>query len=490
MTEATVASQGQDTEQGKSNAAPALIAAGVILLLCVTLGPPAALGGLVLAIITVAVKVIFGPILWLIKLFVGLISGGASGGESGPEALSGGKVPSVVASAVSGDGSGTLKTDTIPPDLVKPIEDAGNICTDIGPVVIASIIDQGSAFKADYTGSDGRQGIAPLAPDVFAKWGQDDDHNGQVSAFDTTDSIMATGRYLCDLAKQTQKLKDDGDTEGEGSVLDYTLAAYLVGYDKVRDAKGLPQDQEVRTQILVLRGLFAKYKGGDAPKKKSPSSSPSSSKTPAPSDTSGNLTEAKFDELFPGRNSFYTYASLSEAMKAFPEFANSGSDTAKKQELAAFLANVSHETGGLGAIVEENTANYGNYCDPNASYGCPAGKASYYGRGPLQLSWNTNYKSAGDALGIDLLNDPDRVAKDSSVAWKAALWFWMNSSGAGSVTPHNAILNNGFGETIRSINGKIECAGGPGAASVQSRVTAYQNITKSLGVEPGNNLSC
>jgi hypothetical protein len=118
------------------------------------------------------------------------------------------------------------------------------------------------------------------------------------------------------------------------------------------------------------------------------------------------VSEAQFNQMFPGRNSFYTYSGLKAAMSAYPAFANTGSDTVKKQEAAAFLANVSHETGGLVHIVEQNTANYPHYCDWSQPYGCPAGQAAYYGRGPIQLSWNFNYKAAGDALGIDLLNNP------------------------------------------------------------------------------------
>ncbi|HBF78817.1 MAG TPA: chitinase, partial [Streptomyces sp.] len=57
------------------------------------------------------------------------------------------------------------------------------------------------------------------------------------------------------------------------------------------------------------------------------------------------LSEAQFDDMFPNRNSFYTYSGLTAALSAYPDFANAGSDTVKKQEAAAFLANVSHETG-------------------------------------------------------------------------------------------------------------------------------------------------
>ncbi|RAJ61130.1 carbohydrate binding protein, partial [Streptomyces sp. KhCrAH-43] len=107
------------------------------------------------------------------------------------------------------------------------------------------------------------------------------------------------------------------------------------------------------------------------------------------------VSEAQFNQMFPGRSSFYTYSGLVAALDAYPGFANTGSDTVKKQEAAAFLANVSHETGGLVYVVEQNTANYPHYCDSSQPYGCPAGQAAYYGRGPIQLSWNFNYKAAG-----------------------------------------------------------------------------------------------
>ncbi|GHA49471.1 chitinase [Streptomyces tauricus] len=202
------------------------------------------------------------------------------------------------------------------------------------------------------------------------------------------------------------------------------------------------------------------------------------------------VSEAQFNQMFPNRNSFYSYSGLKAAMSAYPAFANTGSDTVKKQEAAAFLANVNHETGGLVHIVEQNTANYPHYCDWGQPYGCPAGQAAYYGRGPIQLSWNFNYKAAGDALGIDLLNNPWLVQNDSAVAWKTGLWYWNTQSGPGSMTGHNAMVNGaGFGQTIRSINGSLECDG-KNPAQVQSRVDSYQRFVGILGTTAGNNLYC
>jgi predicted chitinase len=202
------------------------------------------------------------------------------------------------------------------------------------------------------------------------------------------------------------------------------------------------------------------------------------------------VSQAQFNQMFPNRNSFYTYSGLTTALSSYPGFANTGSETVRKREAAAFLANVSHETGGLVHIVEQNTANYPHYCDWGQPYGCPAGQAAYYGKGPIQLSWNYNYKAAGDALGIDLLNNPWLVQNNAAISWRTALWYWNTQTGPGSMTAHNAMVNGvGFGETIRAINGSLECNGGnPG--QVQSRVNTYQHFTQILGTTPGSNLYC
>ena len=202
------------------------------------------------------------------------------------------------------------------------------------------------------------------------------------------------------------------------------------------------------------------------------------------------VSQAQFNQMFPSRNSFYSYDGLTAALRAYPGFATTGTDTTRKREAAAFLANVSHETGGLRYVVEQNTSNYSHYCDTSQPYGCPAGQSAYYGRGPLQLSWNFNYKAAGDALGVDLLDNPYLVERDAAVSWKTGLWFWDTQAGAGTMTPHDTMVNDkGFGQTIRSINGDLECDG-KNPDERNDRINLYKQFTGILGTDPGGNLSC
>ena len=203
------------------------------------------------------------------------------------------------------------------------------------------------------------------------------------------------------------------------------------------------------------------------------------------------VSEAQFNQMFPNRNGFYTYSGLVEAAKAFPAFAGTGDLAAKKREAAAALANFSHETGGLVYVTEIAKGEYcGDWDNNPGTCPCEPGKR-YYGRGPIQLSWNGNYCAAGDALGLDLRRYPEQVEQNATVAWKTALWFWMTQQGAGYWPAHTSMVNGyGFGETIRTINGALECNGG-NPAQVQSRINEFNRFLGILGSNAGpGNIGC
>ncbi|KAM0921818.1 hypothetical protein ACQ4PT_006728 [Festuca glaucescens] len=159
--------------------------------------------------------------------------------------------------------------------------------------------------------------------------------------------------------------------------------------------------------------------------------------------------------------SFYTRQAFLNAVGSYSGFASGSSDAAKR-EVAAFFAHVTHETGHFCYIEEINGASQ-NYCDTGyPQWPCSSG-VKYYGRGPLQLTWNYNYGAAGQSIGFDGLRSPQTVAQDPVVAFKTALWYWM--------TNVHGVLPQGFGATTRAINGAVECDG-KNTAQMNARTTA------------------
>ncbi|KAI3756789.1 hypothetical protein L1987_56612 [Smallanthus sonchifolius] len=178
---------------------------------------------------------------------------------------------------------------------------------------------------------------------------------------------------------------------------------------------------------------------------------------------------------------FYTRDAFLKAIKVYPRFGRTGSIADSKREIVAFFAHVTHETGHF-CYKEEINGHSRNYCDKSQTrYPCNP-KKGYYGRGPLQLTWNYNYGKAGKSLRFDGLNNPDIVARDPVVSFKTALWFWMNNVHPGFTS------GKGFGATIRAINGG-ECNGNSPTV-VNSRVSYYTAYCKQFGVPAGKKLRC
>lgn len=220
---------------------------------------------------------------------------------------------------------------------------------------------------------------------------------------------------------------------------------------------------------------------------------PAAPVAPAVPSAEFRLSRAQFEQLFPKRLPFYTYEGLVAAATAYPRFANGGDAERDRQEMAAFLANIMQESDSLQAVREYNQAAYDHYCRQGPGESCAPGQ-QYYGRGPIQLSWNFNYLHAGQALGLDLWGNPDLVATDATVAWKTALWYWMERTGPATMTAHEAMQGGiGFGGTIRAINGIVECDQ-PGDATAQRRIARrlafYTQAAQVLEVSRGANLGC
>lgn len=210
---------------------------------------------------------------------------------------------------------------------------------------------------------------------------------------------------------------------------------------------------------------------------------------------------------------------LTVSVVDYGNFLNEGSEEVKKRELAAFFANISHETTGgwddapggrfqWGLYYKQETNHddnsVGGYISGSTDY--PANKnESYHGRGPIQLSYDYNYGYMSQIIYNDkmvLLNDPDRVANDGKLGYMTGIWFWMTPQ-APKPSCHDVMVGNwvpneadikanrlpGFGTTINVINGGLE-AGKPNDHRVLDRIGFFERYTSFFGITTGDNVDC
>jgi chitinase len=222
------------------------------------------------------------------------------------------------------------------------------------------------------------------------------------------------------------------------------------------------------------------------------------------------------DAACPARG-FYTYDAFITAADAFPGFGTTGDTEIQKRELAAFLGQTGHETTGgwpqapdgaftWGYCYKEEQGATDDYCDMagvKAQWPCVPGK-KYFGRGPIQLSYNYNYGPAGQdpTIGEDLLSNPELVASDAVVSFKTAIWFWMTPQSP-KPSCHDVITEQwtpsaadeaagrlpGYGVITNIINGGLECGHGYDAR-VANRTFFYTSYCDILGISYGDNLDC
>lgn len=150
-------------------------------------------------------------------------------------------------------------------------------------------------------------------------------------------------------------------------------------------------------------------------------------------------------------------------------------DTPKRR--AQFIAQIGHESGALARLYENlnysaarlleifpryfsssEATKYSFHPDKiaNRVYALRYGNGDeesgdgwrYRGRGLIQLTFRENYKTCGEALGVNLIHNPDMLAMPEHAAMSAA-WYWYAHgcnamADAGEIRGITRVINGGY----------------------------------------------
>lgn len=133
--------------------------------------------------------------------------------------------------------------------------------------------------------------------------------------------------------------------------------------------------------------------------------------------------------------------------------------------MAAFLAQIAHESGSLKYVREiasgeayEGRADLGNVCRGDG--------VRFRGRGLIQITGRDNYDKCGRGLGYDLVSNPEQL-EQPELAARSAAWFWKSRG-------LNELADGGnFKLITRRING--------GYNGYQDRLKYYAKAQEVLG---------
>ncbi len=211
------------------------------------------------------------------------------------------------------------------------------------------------------------------------------------------------------VAKLASKLPEDG-------VFSDAMTAEVVAMQKARNLPG--------TGVVDYPTFQALVTGCSAPKPPTPSSAPTQppvTQAPvplAPVPASG-ITAAQLRCVMTRLT-----AAQSEQYVAPLNAAMSLREINTNLRIAAFLAQIAHESGELRYWNELGNCNYleGRKDLGNTS---PGDGCRYKGRGPLQLTGKANYAAAGKSLGMPLVDVPESVSRPEA-GFASSVWFWSS----------------------------------------------------------------
>ena len=123
------------------------------------------------------------------------------------------------------------------------------------------------------------------------------------------------------------------------------------------------------------------------------------------------------------------------------------------KRIAAFIAQIGHESGQFRYVRELGNDQYLSKYDTGSlakrlgnTPEADGDGQKYRGRGLIQITGRANYMTCGEALALDLINQPELLEKPQHACMSAA-WFWASRG-------LNTLADAGQFDTItRRING-------------------------------------
>lgn len=123
------------------------------------------------------------------------------------------------------------------------------------------------------------------------------------------------------------------------------------------------------------------------------------------------------------------------------------------KRMAAFIAQIGHESGQFRYVRELGNDQYLSKYDTGAlakrlgnTLEADGDGQKYRGRGLIQITGRANYMTCGEALALDLLNQPELLEKPQHACMSAA-WYWASKG-------LNTLADTGqFDKITQRING-------------------------------------
>lgn len=168
-----------------------------------------------------------------------------------------------------------------------------------------------------------------------------------------------------------------------------------------------------------------------------------------------------------------TYDLAGDRAALVPEMKRGGIVT--KNQITAFLANISQETDHLKTLEEYGDEAYFRYGESRRPPGKYLGDQwRYHGRGYIMNTWRDAYQRLSSVLGVNLVAQPELLARRKDLAARAAVWFWTTNN-IGPVADRGdfkgvcSLINRGENPPKGPINGWEE------------RLAAYERAQSAIG---------